>query len=245
MFFRANRSKSYRSRQESSSRTARRRSSLAIEQLESRQVMSGSPLAADAEESLTTPTAWYWYHGVTAATVNQKISENSARLIDIQVETASPLKFTVSLVKNSGDYAQSWWWYFGQTKTQLLEKLTLHNARIKDLEVYSVNGQERYAAILEPNTGSNAKSWWWYHGISSTTLTEKIQVNQARLIDLDSRVVNGTRVFDAVMVRNTGVDAKAWWYYTNRTAAQVSTLLTQKGARILDIEVRSTATSMW
>ncbi len=34
-----------------------RRCSLMIENLESRQVMSGSPLAADADESLTTPTA--------------------------------------------------------------------------------------------------------------------------------------------------------------------------------------------
>ncbi len=223
-------------------RLSRLRCSLSIENLESRQVMSGSPLAADADESLTTPTAWYWYTGVTASTVNQKITENSGRLIDIQVETASPLKFTVAMVKNTGDYGHSWWWYFGQTKTQLLEKLTLHNARIKDLEVYSVNGQERYAAILTPNTGENAKAWWWYHGISSTTLGQRLAENQARLIDLDSRVVNGTRVYDAVMVKNTGVDAKNWWYYYNRTPAQLTTLLAEKSARILDIEARPSGT---
>ncbi len=144
-------------------------------------------------------------------------------MIDIQVESASPLKLNVAMVKNTGDYQQTWWWYYGQTKTQLLEKLSLHNARIKDLEVYSVNGQERFAAILTPNTGENAKAWWWYHGVSSTTLNEKVRTNQARLIDLDSRVVNGTRIYDAVMVKNTGVDAKNWWYYYNRTPAQLST----------------------
>lgn len=232
------------SRRTSKSRSAKspRRCSLAIENLENRQVMSGSPLAADADESLTTPTAWYWYNGVSAATVSQKITENSGRLIDIQVETASPLKFTVAMVKNSGDYAHPWWWYYGQTKTQLLEKLSLHNARIKDLEVYSVNGQERFAAILTPNTGENAKVWWWYHGVSSTALGENLRANQARLIDLDSRVVNGTRVYDAVMVRNTGVDAKSWWYYYNRTPAQLTSLLADRNARIIDIEARPSGT---
>jgi Beta-lactamase enzyme family len=218
------------------------RNTLSLEQLENRQVMSGSPLAADADQSLTTPTAWYWYHGVSAATVGQKLIENNGRLIDIEIESASPLKFTVAMVKNTGDYGHAWWWYYGQTKAQLDAKITLHNARIQDLQVYSVNGVNRYAAILTPNTGEATKSWWWYHGISSATLSTALSNNQARLIDLDSRVVNGTRVYDAVMVKNTGVDQKQWWYYTNRTPAQISTLLTEKGARIIDIEQRSSTT---
>ncbi|MDX1928277.1 MAG: serine hydrolase [Pirellulaceae bacterium] len=219
-----------------------RRNTLSIESLENRQVMSGSPLAADADQSLTTPTAWYWYHGVSAATVSQKLTENNGRLIDIEIENASPLRFTVAMVKNSGDYGHAWWWYFGQTKAQLEAKITLHNARIQDLQVYTVNGATRYAAILTPNTGEATKSWWWYHGISPATLSTKIQENQARIIDLDSRVVNGTRVYDAVMVRNSGVDQKQWWYYYNRTPAQITTLIAEKGARIIDIEQRTPTT---
>lgn len=219
-----------------------RRNTLSIESLENRQVMSGSPLAADADQSLTTPTAWHWYHGVTAAAVSQKLVENNGRLIDIEIENASPLRFTVAMVKNSGDYGHAWWWYHGQTKAQLDAKITLHNARIQDLQVYTVNGATRYAAILTPNTGDAAKSWWWYHGISPTTLSTKIQENQARIIDLDSRVVNGTRIYDAVMVKNSGVDQKQWWFHYNRTPAQITTLLAERGARIIDIEQRTPTT---
>ncbi len=222
--------------------STRRRMGLTIENLETRQVMSGSPLAADADQSLTTPTAWYWYTGVSASTVTDKIAENNGRLIDIEIESSSPLRFTVAMVKNTGDYGHAWWWYYGQTKAQLEAKITLHNARIQDLQVYTVNGATRYAAILAPNTGENAKSWWWYHGISTATLTDKLRDNGARLIDLDSRVVNGTRVYDAVMVKNAGVDQKSWWYYYNRTPAQINTLLTTNGARIIDIEPRTTGT---
>lgn len=230
---------SNRTSQRKARKRTERRNTLAIENLESRQVMSGSPLAADADQSLTTPTAWYWYHNVSAATVSQKLAENNGRLVDIEIESASPLRLNVAMVKNSGDYGHAWWWYFGQTKAQLEDKLTLHSARIQDIQVYSVNGATRYAAILTPNTGEAAKSWWWYHGVSATTINTAVRDNQARIIDLDSRVVNGTRVYDAVMVRNTGVDQKEWWYYYNRTPDQIKTLIEEKGARIIDIEQRT------
>jgi Beta-lactamase enzyme family len=216
-----------------------KRLNLTLESLETRTVFSGSPLAADADQSLSTPTNWAWYQNVTAATVNQKLTEVGGRLIDLEIESGSPLRFTVSMVKNTGDYQKSWWWYYGQTKTGLDAKLTQHNARIQDLEVYSVNGETRYAVILVPNTGDAAKQWWWYHGISAATLKTNVTNNGARIIDLDTRLVNNTRVYDAVMVKNTGVDAKAWWYYHNKTPTQIQTLLTQNKARLVDIEDRT------
>ncbi len=232
---------SLRPKTNSKSKKSRRakRSTLSIENLETRTVFSGSPLAADADQSLSTPTAWAWYQNVSAATVNQKLTELGGRLIDLEVESASPLRFTVSMVKNAGDYQKSWWWYFGQTASGLTAKLTQHNARIQDIEAYTVNGQTRFAAILVPNTGESNKAWWWYYGLSSAELQSKVETNQARIIDLDSRVVNNTRVYDAVMVKNTGVDAKSWWFYFNRTPAQITELLAQNKARILDIEDRT------
>lgn len=224
---------------QSRSRNGSRRTSLMMENLEERTVFSGSPLAADADQTLTTPTAWYWYNNVSSAKVSQEITENNGRLIDLEVESASPLRFTVSMVKNSGDYQKNWWWYFGQTKADLQAKMSLHSARIQDLEVYSVNGEQRYAAILVPNTGADAKQWWWYHGISATTLKDKVNANGARIIDLDTRVVNNVRVYDAVMVKNTGVDAKSWWYYHNKSATEIASLLNQNRARIIDIEDRT------
>ena len=54
------------------------------------------PQPADAQEErlLTTPTAWWYYHGVTPAQLAQFTSNNQGRLIDIEVEQASPLRLT-------------------------------------------------------------------------------------------------------------------------------------------------------
>ena len=54
-----------------------------------------------------------------------------------------------------------------------------------------------------------------------------------RIVDIDR---NPSGTFNAVYISNAGVDAKAWWYYYGRTAAQVSSLLTTNKARLTDIE---------
>jgi hypothetical protein len=69
---------------------ARRRPSTAfrpgLEALEARQMLNGSPLAADADRSLTTPTGYTWYHGVDAAFLTSKINQQHARIIDLEAE---------------------------------------------------------------------------------------------------------------------------------------------------------------
>jgi hypothetical protein len=196
------------------------------------------PAAAQEERLLTTPTAWWYYHGVSAAQLSQFINNNQGRLIDIEVEQASPLRFTAVMVKNSGVYAKSWWWYYGLTFSQVQRVLPYR--RILDLETYFVDGQQRFAVLLVPNTGAQAKAWWWYVNTSVNNLVNQVNLHNARIIDLETYVAGGIRYYAAVMISNTGADAKAWWWYINVTPTFLGQVL--PGRQLIDIERHGTST---
>jgi hypothetical protein len=202
------------------------------------------PAVADAtavinDRSVTVPTAWWLYTGVDAAFLTNKIQQDGARITDLEVQSTSPYRFTAALVKNAGAYAvPAWWWYFGLTAAQVTDRLNANQARLIDLEPYVTSSGVRFAAVMVSNTGSFARAWWWYQGVSAAFLSQKLTENQARLIDLDSYVVNGTRVFSGVMIRNTGADAKQWWWYVNVPPGFVSAKLIENRARLVDYERR-------
>jgi hypothetical protein len=212
------------------------RARLAVEALEERQMLSGTPLSADADHSLTTPTSWWWYTGVDANYLSARVQQFGARISDLQVQSTSPLLFSATLVKNTGDYGHAWWWYVGLTADQLSAKITQNQARISDLDSYFVNGQRLFAAVLEPNTGTLAKSWWWYYGVSPSFVSSQLTKNHARLVDIQ-REDGGN--LDVVMVANTGSDARTWWWYTGVSADQVSTEVAQNHARVTELDRQS------
>ncbi|MEM7017320.1 MAG: serine hydrolase, partial [Pseudomonadota bacterium] len=74
-------------------------------------------------------------------------------------------------------------------------------------------------------------------------LKQEIQDRNARLIDLGTYLLNGERRFSAVMVENTGDNAKSWWWYTNLDLGALKDKVEQHGARIVDSEVRSQSAS--
>jgi hypothetical protein len=193
--------------------------------------------AASLGESLnTTPTGWAWYYGQTPEQVSALLSSNGGRLVSLQVEQASPLRLTVAMVKNSGSHAKTWWWYHGVTGSQLATQLSTLNARIVNLDVYEVDGTTYFAAVLLSNTGADAKGWWWYYGLTPSQVSSYLQQNNARLVDLDAYVTGGVTRYAAVMIPNTGTDAKAWWYYYGVSGSQVGSFLQQNSAFLTNIE---------
>src|SRR5262245_48564358 len=99
-----------------------------VEALEDRQLLSGSPLSPEAATLLLPPTGVTTYHGVSAHFLNDRVAQDNTRIIDIAVDKASPLKFSASLVKNTGDNAQTWWWFSSLNKAQLKAQLSMHHA---------------------------------------------------------------------------------------------------------------------
>ena len=218
------------------------RSSVILGALIAALVCAAPALAApviDPERNSTAVTGWWWYHGVSEATLSGVVSTNGARIIDIEVESTAPYTFSAAFVKNTGTYARTWWWYYGLTSSQVAQKISQNNARLIDIERYTVGGQRRFAVVMVRNTGVAAKAWWYYYDVSASTLASKLATNNARLIDFESYTVSGATRFSAVMIRNTGVDAKAWWWYYNVSASFVSNKLSANKARLIDIERRS------
>ncbi|HET7091656.1 MAG TPA: serine hydrolase, partial [Anaerolineae bacterium] len=144
----------------------------------------------------------------------------------------------VAMVRNEGAYAKAWWWYYNLTASELSANLTSNSARLIDFEVYEIsNGELRFTAIMVSNTGAENKAWWWYYNAATITdISNLLTTNNARLIDLDSYYDGGLLRYNVAMIRNTGADAKAWWWYVNQTPAQIGTLLQNNSARLIDIE---------
>jgi hypothetical protein len=193
--------------------------------------------ADDRQKS--TPTSWWTYTGITAASVNSHVSANGARLTDIQVDNASTPTFTVVMVKNSSSYASSWWWYYGLTQASVSAQLSSHNARLISARAYSTSAGTRYAVVMVSNTGANAKSWWWYHG-TTTYIASQLSAHHARLINFSPYPGGG---YLGIMVDNTGTNAvSGWWWYYGVSTTSVNAFVSANHARIIDLSRNSNGT---
>ena len=193
------------------------------------------------ERSLTTPTGWWWLTGVSEAAIDAKVAEGF-RIIDLDIESTSPYRFTAAFVKNDGAHRKTWWWYYGKTSQQVKDLIREKKGRIINLKINFVEGEKRYAFVMVSNTGADAKSWWYYSQLSFESLGEKLAGNR-RLIDLDTYKHNGKQFFSAVMIPNQGVDQKTWWYYSGLTAAEIAQKLKAHKARLTLLALRSQSSS--
>lgn len=192
------------------------------------------------DRSTGVPTGWWAYTNVSAATLTSLYEAKGARLTDIEVHSivGGAPRFTARMVQNSGAYAvPGWWWYYGLSYSQVGAKLGEKNARLIDLDPYDAGGGAiRYAAVMVSNTGSAARAWWWYSGVTSAQIGGYLDDHNARLIDLDTYYPGGEKRYSAVMVSNTGADAKGWQWWLNQTEAGVNAKVAAFTGRIVDIE---------
>ena len=195
-----------------------------------------APLLAQDVREQSTPTSYAWYHGVAASTISTAIG-NGYRPVDLEVESSSPLRFATTMVQNTGAYQSSFWWYHGLTAAQLSAHLTTNQARLIDLEAYDDGGQTRFACVMVPNTGANAKSWWYAYGQTGAQVSALLSANNARPIDFESYEVNGTTYYSVVMLRNTGADYRNYAWYYNASAATVQASIAN-GRRVYDLHRR-------
>lgn len=192
--------------------------------------------APDPERNATTPTGWHWYHGLSAGAVKQRLRQHGDRIIDVEVQRTSPLRFAVATVRNKGAYRRTWYWYFGLSGAQLKAKAAEKRARLIDLETYESGGKRRFAAVLVRNTGQAAKNWHWYHGVELSTLKARLKQHASRLIDVERYTSGGRTRYAAIMIRNSGADKRAWWWWRNVTLATVKAKAASKGARTFSLD---------
>jgi hypothetical protein len=197
-----------------------------------------APTWAGEDHDSSDPTAWQWHYGVTEAQLSAVVA-TGYRIVDLEVEQTSPMRFTAALVQNTGSYAKSWWWYYGQSTSGLSNLLSTNNARLVDIEPYEISGSIRYAAVMVSNTGADAKAWWWSVSQNLQDLIDTSSTNNARVVDLEEKVLLGQTWYAAIMISNTGADAKEWYWWLNASQSFVSSEIASKTLRLVDLERRS------
>ncbi len=130
----------------------------------------------------------------------------------------------------------AWWVYSGQTLTDITNFVNANNARLVDLSIDSLGTPHRFTATYVSNTGAYAKSWWFYDGVDETALSTALSTNNARLTVVKAYDIGSGQIrFAAVMIANTGADAKTWWWYYNKATADLTSLLQTNTAHLVQI----------
>jgi len=197
---------------------------------------------AEAREQIVTERTgasaaqWWFYTNVTLDELKAHTKKHKARIIDLDVNTSSPLRVSATLVKNAGAYKSGWWFYVGLSADQVNEKIAQNKARLIDVDPYHVNGKLRFAVIMVPNKGEAQTGWWWYYGQSMDSLKQKLSQNQARLVEIERYKHSGKTQFAAIMVKNTGAKAQKWWWYVGLSRSELKSKIFSHRARLLDLE---------
>ncbi|MBD3220148.1 T9SS type A sorting domain-containing protein [bacterium] len=184
-------------------------------------------------------TGWLWYSGYTVAELSQIVDDENMRIIDIEPYDPDEGLFTAAMVRNSGVYDSGWWWYVNITYAQVIDFIDQNDGRLIDIERYIVDGQERFAVVMVPNTGDQAKTWYWFVGVTPNEITDYINRYDARLVDIESYDVPGAgRRYATIMIENTGDDAAGWGWFHNVDRATLIDWMNENGMRLLEFEVR-------
>jgi len=87
------------------------------------------------------------------------------------------------------------------------------------------------------NTGADAIGWLWYYDQTVPGVNSRWQANQARLTQVHAYQTNGQTRYAVVMVDNTGVNARGWWWYVNATVPDLVSHTQTNNARLIDLDI--------
>ncbi len=178
--------------------------------------------------------SWWWYIGLTHSAVNSRISQNNARLIDVEpYQTPNGIRYAVLMIANTGsDFATSHGWDFNMTGNQVNSWVTANpTRRILDLQVYNNGANTSYAFVWITNTGVHQTPWWYYMNTSIAVINNFLSQNNVRMIDLERTTQGGG--YSAVLVPG---DGKSTYHLIGLTFNQLIQNLSQFSSRLIDIE---------
>lgn len=192
---------------------------------------------ADKHTDLTSVTATEVDWLADTATIAAKI-DAGFRIVDLEVASASPLRFDVSYVENSEDYATGWWWYYGLSANDVIDRLQENNARLLDIEPYNTSNGLRFAIVAVPNAGGfSVGATGFYYGYTASAVGDWMSANpEYRVYDVEPYDTGlGTR-YAFIFVDNTGENASPYWVLLDATSTAVSDLQSSNNARLVDLE---------
>lgn len=206
-------------------------------------VIAPLPALAQVEEILDDPVGWSYRYGATSTDITTDIN-NGLRPFSIQRVAAN--SYDVITVANTGSYAVSGFgtgnMHYNRTGSQMA--IDLVNRRLVSLDCYEESGVTRMTAISVPNTGGGSTGWGWVVGQTRQQILDWVEdaMPAIRIVDLSIYTVGGQKFYSAVAVYNQGAQFQNWWWYFDKSEAEIAALLTQNSARLIDIELETAPT---
>lgn len=138
-----------------------------------------------------------WGFDLTQPQIDGVVQGFNGRLTSLKRYTVGGVtRFALTMISNTGADQLSWGYLFNATSAQINANLTTFGNRVYGLER---TGTDSFDVILIASQGLNC---WWYFDVTSTQLTEYLQQNIGRIIDIERRVtLLGTR-YDVAMIDN-------------------------------------------
>jgi len=166
--------------------------------------------------------AWGWHYNVPLSTITSYTKNHGMRVIDVD-RHASGTRFSAIYVKNTGVDAKAWWHYYNVTFASVKSLLSQHKARPINLERLP-NG--RYDVVMQRRAG---EYWWWLVGATTQQLSDAANQFGARIFQVKSYPVNGSRRYDALFLGNVDAETRRvqnsagsmtgkWGFYLKRVS---------------------------
>lgn len=126
--------------------------------------------------------------------LQQHLTNDNARIFDLDSVVLNGQRYYSALtVRNTGADGRTWAWALGQSASQI-ETMVQSGMRVVDLER---NGASNYDVVVQQRSGVED---WRYYALSAAEVDARLANNEARLIDIEAYTLNGSAVFDVVMV---------------------------------------------
>ncbi|MEY4828850.1 MAG: hypothetical protein RLZZ562_646 [Planctomycetota bacterium] len=140
---------------------------------------------------------WQWGYDLTSAQVDAAVQQNNGRLVNFKRYTVGgQTRYAISFITNTGSDQRTWGYLYGASLATIQANMAANNNRIYNIERI---GTDSYDVVLIRNNGI---AHWYYVDQSASAVTELLQQNIGRLIDIERRTtLLGTR-YDLVMLDN-------------------------------------------
>lgn len=192
------------------------------------------PACAADDINSQAPIGWSMQPGQSLADIKATLKERPLRIVDIDHDGGD--RFTVTYVRNEGNYARRWWWYVGIDEATVKAHLNEHHARLTALKAYDAGGgKEHFAVAMVANEGPDAKSWWWLHDKTVDEVRALANAHDARLTALQSYQLGTRTRYAGILVDNTGSERKAWWWVPGESPDAIRAKAREHEARIVSL----------
>jgi CubicO group peptidase (beta-lactamase class C family) len=125
--------------------------------------------------------------------------------------------------------------FFNLSPTSLGTLLTSNSERIADVHVAQASPLLLTGSTVRATAYPYATSWWWYYDQTAAQVGANLSSNNARLTNLQGYMVNGLLRYFAVMVDNTGSNARAWSWFPDTSLSSLDTFIDNTGDRVIDM----------